>query len=80
MHTVMNTMISVDPPGRSDDPCPDTYYDDQGQVHINARSKAYESIRSGQPGYRHAYGMEYENVWDVLADEDRKSGTAKEGR
>jgi len=52
----------------------------QGRVHTNARSKAYESVRSGTPGYRHAYGMQYENVWDVLSDEDRMRGTEKEGR
>ena len=45
-----------------------------------SRAQAYSAIATGAPGYRLAHGDKYENVWQALAAEDEKNGTAKVGR
>ena len=45
-----------------------------------SRAQAYSAIATGAPGYRLAHGDKYENVWQAMAAEDEKNGTAKLGR
>ena len=45
-----------------------------------SRAQAYSAIATGAPGYRLAHGDKYENVWQAMAAEDEKNGTAKIGR
>ena len=52
----------------------------QGPVLSRARSQAYTAIVTGTPGYRLAFGEHFKSMWEVMADEDAKSGTAELGR